>query len=139
MSTLARIVVALLGAVVALCAFVPWTLASTAAELPARTLLATRSAELGTFATSLAVPLLVAAAVVVAAALLGSRAGVLVGGLLCAGIPLAWILVNALAPHGPATVELSAIRAGAYVTAVSGIFIVLVAALSADTRRPSAR
>ena len=138
MSTFARSLAALLALAIIACAFLPWVGASPAGEIALRSLIATNETSLAHFGLSLAVPVLVAAGLVIVGAVVNSRTLIIIGGLLAVAVPSAWILLNALT-RSTTAVSISQIQFGAYGVVVAGFLLLILCAVAVDIRTPSAR
>jgi hypothetical protein len=138
MTSFARAVAALLAFAVAACAFLPWAGAGTAPHIAVSTIWSPGPSEGVALTGSIALPVLVAAVVVLLGALGNARTLVIVGGLGAVAIPTAWILANAIS-GSTAAVAISQIKIGAYGTAIAGLMILILAAVAVDARAPSVR
>ena len=139
MSSFARAVAFLLGLAIGACAFLPWTPTSSGIEVPLGSLLSPSTSREGVgVVTSIGLPVLVAGALVVLAAIANSRVLLIAGGLVAVAFPTAWILVNAISTDAGA-VAVSQIKIGAYGAAIAGFMALILAAVAVDTRVPTLR
>ena len=137
MTTFARMIAFLLGLAVAACSFLPWVGSATAWNLRLVSLVSPGRGHDVVAAASLGLGLCVSATVLALGALLNSRTLVIVGGLVSVALPTIWILGNAVASD--VGVPLSQVEIGAYGAAAAGLMTLVLAAVAADTRVPSAR
>jgi len=131
MTGLARSVGVLIALAVGACTFLPWALDNDAWQLALRSITSAGVHTSSSALASMGTPIAVCATLVLLAALVNSRALLIIGSLLVIALPVIWILVNAIdSAHG---LHLAAIQMGAYATVVAGFIALLLAALATNS------